>query len=131
MKFSNQQCDQFVPCGSEISYVLGLSQVFIALFCQFVNIYMLSFQHTIQHCIVHFVALHVIMDVKNMYFESLQSSKLKEVMHHAPKALVNGKDIKFKERSTFHKFARVFYKLLRIFYVGNIFYFIPFSVMYI
>ena len=66
-----------------------------------------------------------------MYFESIQFSKLKEVMHHAPKALIKGKDIKFSERTKFHKCARIFYKLLRMQYVGVIFYFVPFSVMFI
>ena len=114
--------------GSQISYMLGLSQVFSAIFCEYVNIQMLSFNHTIKDSIMHFVSLHVVMEVKNMYFESLKNSKLKEIMHHPPKHLHKGKDIKFSERPLFHKFARVLYRFLRVFFVGVIFYFIPFSV---
>ena len=82
--------------------MLGLVQVTTALLCEFVNIYMLTYQHTVQHCIIHFVALEVIMEISNMYFESLKSNKLKEIMHHAPKVVIKGKDIKFSDRSFFH-----------------------------
>lgn len=131
MKFANQQCDLFVPYGSEISFILGLISVSTALLCEFVNIYMLAYQHTVQHCIIHFVALEVIMEISNMYFESLKSNKLKEIMHHAPKYVKCGHEIKFTERSLFHKFARILYKVLRCFYVSVIFYFVPFSVLYL
>jgi hypothetical protein len=77
------------------------------------------------------VALEVIMEISNMYFESLKGNKLKEIMHHPPKCVRAGKEIKFSERSVFHKFARLLYKVLRAFYVSVIFYFIPFSVMYL
>jgi hypothetical protein len=69
------------------------------------------------------------MEVKNLYFESLKNSKLKEVMHHPPKHTNKGKEIKFKERPLFHKFARIFYMALRTVFVGIIFYFIPYSVL--
>ena len=92
---------------------------------------MLAYQHTVQHCIIHFVALEVIMEISNMYFESLKGNKLKEIMHHAPKCVKSGKDIKFSERTLFHKGARILYKVLRSFYVSVIFYFVPFSVMYL
>ena len=64
-----------------------------------------------------------------MYFESLKNSKLKEVMHNPPKHLIKGKDIEFSKRSCFHKVARIVYKCLRVFFVGVIFYFIPYSVL--
>jgi hypothetical protein len=82
MKFANNQCDQFVPNGSEISFMLGLIQVFTGILCTACNIVELSYQNNIQYCIVYFVALHVVMEVKNLYFESLKTNKLKEIMHH-------------------------------------------------
>lgn len=102
-----------------------------ALFCEGICIYLLTYQHTVQHCIIHFVALEVIMDVGNLYFESLKNNYLKKVMHHAPIAEICGRDIVFMDRTCFHKFARIFYKILRMVYVGVIFYYIPFTVMYI
>lgn len=71
MKYANNQPHQFVPYGSEVSYFLGLNQVFSALFCEGICIYMLAYQHNVQHCIIHFVALEVIMEVSNLYFEAL------------------------------------------------------------
>jgi hypothetical protein len=71
------------------------------------------------------------MEVGNLYFESLNESYLKNVMHHAPVADHRGQDIHFANKSTFHKIARVFYKVLRMLYVGVVFYFIPFAVMFI
>lgn len=121
----------FVNHGSEISYIIGFFQVKSALFCEGICIYMLTYQHTVQHCIVHFVALEVIMEVKNLYFEALKNNMLKEVLEEPPSAELRGEDIQFSKRSCFHKFGRVFYKLLRTLYVGVIFYFVPFAVMYL
>lgn len=77
MKFANNQPHQFVPYGSEVTYILGLCQVCSALLCEGICIYMLSYQHTVSHCIIHFVALEVIMEVSNLYFESLKQNPLK------------------------------------------------------
>jgi hypothetical protein len=71
------------------------------------------------------------MEVGNLYFESLKQNHLKGVMHHPPIAEKRGDEIKFMERSCFHKFARIWYKLFRMLYVGVVFYFIPFAVMYL
>lgn len=71
------------------------------------------------------------MEVSNLYFESLKQNPLKAVMHHPPVGDHRAGDIKFSERSCFHKLARILYKMLRTFYVGVIFYYIPFMVMLI
>ena len=92
---------------------------------------MLTYQHTVQHCIVHFVALEVVMEISNMYFESLKGNLLKEILHHPPEQVKCGRDIYMRDRSCFHKCARLLYKFLRCFYVSIIFYFIPFSVMFL
>jgi predicted nucleic acid-binding Zn ribbon protein len=77
------------------------------------------------------VALEVVMEISNMYFESLKGNLLKEVLHHPPEQVICGRDIEMKDRNCFHKCARVLYKFLRCFYVSIIFYFIPFSVMFL
>lgn len=114
---------------SELAFIIGFNQVILALFCEAVNVYMLTFQHTVEHCIIHFVALEVIMEVTKMYFEAIDEQKLKSLVHHPPKLVVRGKDIVFSDRSCFHKFARCLYKVLRCIYVSLIFYFVPFSVI--
>jgi len=80
---------------------------------------------------MHFVALEIIMEVSNLYFESLMNNKLKVIMHHPPKLETRGDDIKFMERSRFHKVARMIYKFIRALYVCFVFYFVPFVVIYL
>jgi len=80
---------------------------------------------------MHFVALEIIMEVSNLYFESLMNNKLKVIMHHAPKLETKGSDIRFMERSLFHKLARMIYKFIRCLYVSVVFYFVPFAVLYL
>jgi hypothetical protein len=70
MKFANQQHDQFVPGGSQIAFILGLIQCLQALGTTIVCIRLLTFQHSIQHSIIHFVALEMIMEFGKLYFES-------------------------------------------------------------
>lgn len=42
---------------------------------------------------MHFVALEIIMEVSNLYFESLMNNKLKVIMHHPPKLVIKGAEI--------------------------------------
>lgn len=146
MKFANQNPDLFIGNGAEIAFILGLIQVFMAVFCEAINVFLLTYQHTTDHCIIHFVALEVIMEVTNYYFEAMMDNKLKNFIchkleHNPPcrpeittengeKRRRKGSDNIFSERSCFHKVARITYKMIRMFYVGLIFYFIPFSTLF-
>jgi hypothetical protein len=71
MKFTNQQAELFEGNGSAIGFMLGLTQVLSVIFCEIVNIYLLTYQHTVEHCIIHFVALEIIVEVGKLYLESL------------------------------------------------------------
>jgi hypothetical protein len=84
VKLANQHPDMFVDNGDVISVILGYIQVLTAVVTEGVNLYMLTFQHTIQHCIIHFVAFEVIIELSNMYYESLMNNLLKEVVEHPP-----------------------------------------------
>ena len=117
--------------GSELSFLLGLLQVGVAISCELLNIYMLKYQHNIQNCIVYFISFLVIMEVSNMYFESLMNNKLKSVVHHRPDLINKTEDNVFSNRTRFHKFARLVYKFIRLLQVSFIFYFIPFSIFII
>lgn len=129
MKLANMYSGYFVDYGSEISFIVGFIQVFTALLTEYINIKLLTAQHTVEHCIIHFVALEVIMEVSSLYYESLMHNKLKKIVHHTPEIRREDK-IEFKNKSLYHKIARLFYKLLKLFYVSIIYYFIPFSVIY-
>ena len=130
MKLANQQSGLFVEQGDKIAFILGFNQVALALICEVLNIYMLTFQHTIEHCIIHFVAFEVIVELSGMYFESLMNNSLKQVVHHPPKMEVKGKEIKWEKRTLFHKIARIIYKIIRCSYVSVNFYFVPYSVIF-
>jgi len=146
MKFANNEKDQFVRRGAAIAYMVGFLQTFLALICQAINIYLLTYQHTVDHSIIHFVALHVVMDVPNLYLESLIGVTLREKIFekkYIPKFTspwrkdIYGQPVKmsyeemhpWEGRTTFHKFARIFYKFIRLIFVSYIFYFGPITVL--
>merc|ERR1719473_1342914 len=110
MKFANNHSEDFVRLGSEIGFMLGGIQVLTALIAEVINLWLLSLQHTISPCIMHFVALEVIMEVSNYYFEALMNNKLKVIMHHPPKLHIKG---------------------LRCLYVSVVFYYVPFFVIFL
>ena len=129
MKFANQQAPLFIENGSPIAYLLGLHALANALACQFFNIYLLTYQPSIEESILYFVALFVIMEFTQLYYESLSRFRLKAVMHEPVHRMRSGQDINFCERSCFHMFARVLYRVVRILYVSVVFYYIPYSVV--
>lgn len=135
MKMANQHPGKFVEGGDKIAYILGLIQVSLAIICEVLNLFMLTFQHTISHSIIHFVAFEVIIDLSNMYFESLMNNRLKHVVHHPPK--FNEEDTgpqkkprPFKDKTCFHKVARIIYIILRCMFVSVNYYFAPYIVIY-
>jgi hypothetical protein len=70
MKYANQQAEQFVEGGDQIAFFLGLVQYAQAILTTVVCIRLLAFQHSIQHSIIHFVALEMIMEFGKLYWES-------------------------------------------------------------
>ena len=71
MRFANNQPHLFTGTGAEISFAIGFMQVVTSVYCEGINLYLLTFQHTVEHCIIHFVALEVIMEIPKLYFEAL------------------------------------------------------------
>ena len=92
---------------------------------------MLAYQQTITHSLIHFVALEVIIEFPKLYFEALVNGHLKQLLHHPAKVFKRGNEIDFWERTSFHKVARVLYKILRCFYVSVIYYFIPYTMFFV
>jgi len=130
MKFCNNHPELFVAGGSEISYMIAFIQVFCALLAEVINITLLTNQHTVDHCIIHFVALEVIMEVSSLYYEALLHNKLTQILHHPPKIVNFHRNMKWEDRSFFHKCARVFFKSLRALYFGVFYYYVPFAVLF-
>lgn len=77
---------------------------------------------------IHFVSLEVIIEFTQLYFEALVDGPVKHLLEHPPKVYKSGRDINFWERTYFHMFARVLYKIIRCFYVSVIYYYIPYSI---
>lgn len=93
--------------------------------------YLLTYQKNVEYSIIHFVALEMIMELPGMYFMANNYHTLKEICHTHVEQAVKGKDISFRERSPFHKCARLVYKMVRLIYVTVIYYFIPFGVLFL
>ena len=74
-------------------------------------------------CIIHFVALELIMELSKVYLESLTDNKLKFIFEKEVKVINRGREIKFFERSLFHQVARFIFKMFRVIYLSFIFYF--------
>lgn len=109
--------------------------MFLALVCEALNLFMLTFQSTIAHCIIHFVAFKVIVDLSNMYYESLMNNQLKSIVTHPPTFTPemtgpNKLPRPFKDKTCFHKIARLFYIVIRCSFVSLNYYFAPYVVIY-
>jgi hypothetical protein len=65
--------------------MIGFLQATSAIFCEAINIFLLSYQHSISHSIIHFVALEIIMEVDNLYIESLMNNPIIKIFHTNPK----------------------------------------------
>lgn len=110
--------------------MLGFVQALCSIWCEVINIYLLTYQHNVEHCIIHFVALEIIVEIGKMYLESLQKNPLKALLHHPPKITKFQKDFKEEKLSCFHKVARFLFVTIRTLYVSVIFYFVPFAVLF-
>ena len=93
------------------------------------NVVLLTMQPDVLYTIVHFVTLHVIMEVTKMYNEALSEKFLIEELAN--------KETVPKDRSEFYQptshrpfyyfIMKLSYNLLRGIYVSVVFYFVPFS----
>ena len=130
MKYANNHNHRFIQNGSEVAFIIGFFQCWTAIYCELINCLILSFQVEIETCIVHFIALHVIMEIPNFYFESMgEDHPLFRILHHPPTIddEGRGRNKNFMERSCFHKVARVVYKISRGFYASVFFYMVPYA----
>ena len=105
----------------------------INLVSEFLNIYMLTYQHNIVFVLMEVVCLEIIIELPGWYMNSLVEDKLKARIfahHHLPVER-KGSEIKWKDRSLMNKVFRLIYRLIRGIYCSVIFYFQPFFTLYI
>ena len=94
---------------------------------------MLIYQYRVDYCIIHFVALEIIVEIPGIYMASLINDKLKSRIFNTHNLEIEnkGSDIDFWEDREFtNKIQRIIYKVNRAIYVSLIFYFCPFFVLY-
>jgi len=72
---------------------------------EIINIALLLYQHSVEHAIIHFVALEVIAEVPHIYMGSLVNDNLKEIVFEERHLHVtnHGNGIKFRDRSCLSK----------------------------
>ena len=132
MKYANNHAKKFT--NPNIAFGVALSSFIVNILAEFINVYLLTYQHNVEHCIIHFVALEIIVEIPHILIGSLTESKLKSRIFsttHALKVTNRGRDITFKSRSCCNKISRVLYRFFRCIYVSFIFYFQPFFVIII
>jgi len=130
MKFANNHPDLFVEYGSEISYMIGLTQGLIALAAECICVLLLVNQTTVEESIIYFISLRVLIMVSRFYLESLMHVKYKTLLHTPPKVTNLNRESTFSERSCFHKGGRIFFKICRGLFVSIFYYYYPFFVFF-
>ena len=79
MKYSNNHPELFVENGSEISYSIGFLQFCLSVYTEFLNVYNLSYQKTVEACMLHLIAFKIITDLSKIYYSSINEHKIKEL----------------------------------------------------
>ena len=82
MKLVSEHSSMFVKGSIPPCFLVGFLQFFTGVFCQSINLYMLTYQTKISLCIIHFVGLHVVMEIPELYFNSLSDNKFKCLFDH-------------------------------------------------
>jgi uncharacterized membrane protein len=96
MKYVNNHPKKFTH--PDVAYTVALSSFVINILAEFINIYLLTYQHNVEHCIIHFVALEVIVEIPHILIGSLTESKLKSRIFahtHSLKVDKSSKNIPF------------------------------------
>ena len=135
MKFVNNHPHSFDM--DKLAFALGAVQFLFAIVYELCNIIVLFSRVTVYFAISSYVALEILFLMQKMYFNKNilgdRLNLLKDVMLdcNAPRITQRSFNTFFKERSMFHKVARINYKFLRGIYVSVVFYFVPFMFLFI
>lgn len=110
---------------SWIPFFITLVNLMINISAEILNIYLLLYQKTVEYCIIHFVALEVIVEIPHFYSEALVDDKIKDRIfsktHHLH-VHNRGRDMSMSKRSCCNAMGRMFYCCFRLIYVSVIFY---------
>jgi hypothetical protein len=101
-------------------------QLIGALFTEIINIILICGQETIMDTIVNFIALGVIAEIDNYYYDALATSPFKQAVEEPLKVSHTSKSLPFEDRPRSGKCLRFNYRLIRIWYISAYYYFTPF-----
>ena len=76
MKYINNHPKNFT--NPDIAFLIALSSFIVNILAELINIYLLTYQHNVEHCIIHFVALEVIVEIPHILVGSMSADKLKQ-----------------------------------------------------
>lgn len=76
MKYINNHPKNFTH--PETAFLIAFSSFVINILAELINIYLLTYQHNVEHCIIHFVALEVIVEIPHILVGSMSADKLKQ-----------------------------------------------------
>ena len=132
MKYILNHYEKFTNPNAAIS--IAFTAHHINIMAEMLNMYILLYQHTVEHCIIHFVALEIIVEIPHYYITALINDKLKDELFKDFKHLTvynRAAEIPWNTRSRPNQFGRICYKFHRALYVCIIFYFQPFIVIFL
>jgi len=124
MKYVSNHTDNFTH--PNVAFLVATSAQSINVLAEAINLYMLLYQHSVEHTIIHFVALEIIVEIPHFYANALISDQLKVELFKENQHLHvhnKGSQIQWKDRSCYNKAGRIAYRFHRALYVSVIFYF--------
>jgi hypothetical protein len=128
MKFANNQTELFSQRGSRIAFFLGITNVIVVTSLFVLNIIKLADFDSVEQCVKDYITFKMAIEIPSMFYNALADKAIKKVFEFPVQRKNRGRDIKFMERTTFHKCARILYKVFRSLYVSLLFYMSPFLV---
>jgi len=132
-KYTINQCHLFSDDSEVLVQLMAFISLVINIVAEFLNIYMLTYQHNIVFVLMEVVCLEIIIELPSIYMSSLVQDKLRDRIfaHHHLAVEKKGSEIKWKDRSLTNKMFRFLYRVIRGVYCSVIFYFQPFFTLYI
>ena len=92
---------------------------------EIVNTFQVCKETSLKDIVMNYIALGIISEIDDLYYNSLQNSPLKEAVSNPPAITRTSKSWSFFERPFMQMITRIIYKILRFLYVVVYFYLMP------
>ena len=101
---------------------------FGAFLTEIVNILLLCSQNTVMDCVLNFIALGVISEIDNMYYDSLKHAPLKKALEEPPKKKKDGIEY---DKTLGIRFFQLIYEIFSFVYRTYYYYFMAFTAVFL